>query len=160
VNGWRIERRAALHGVDYARRAYVALTGLGSQLPEDAMYPMAAVASDGQPLDGRHSYTLTFAKAHLPPVHAFWSLTMYQVPERTFADNSLSRYSIGDRNELTPNDDGSTTIYVQRESPGPERESNWLPAPPGEFELTLRLYWPSREIVDGRWTPPPVVRVG
>jgi hypothetical protein len=99
---------------------------------------------------------LRFTKEQLPPVRAFWSLTMYD-ERQLFAANPINRYAIGDRDSLKFNADGSLDLYIQRESPGPGRESNWLPAPAkGAFTMNLRLYWPKPEVLDGTWSPPPV----
>ena len=159
VNGWDVSpANTANFGTDYTYRAVVALAGLGANLPADAIYPCASVDGDGQPLHGKHRYAIRFAKGQLPPVNAFWSLTMYNA-KRTFIRNPIDRYAIGDRDKLARNPDGSTTIYLQRDSPGPDKESNWLPAPPDSFNVVLRLYWPKKEIIEGLWRPPPIERI-
>jgi hypothetical protein len=158
-NGWNISiDNVATYGTSYLQRAAVALGGLGANLPEDAIYPVAFVDSEGKPLDGADRYVVHFNKGRLPPADAFWSLTMYdgegfQVP------NPLDRFAIGDRDKLKFNDDGSLDIYIQTDSPGKDRESNWLPAPKsGPIGPTLRIYSPRQEVLDGSWTPPPVQR--
>jgi hypothetical protein len=160
INGWNIgTENMGTYGTSYLRRAFVALAGLGCNLPEDAVYPTAYVDGEGQPLHGENKYVLHFEPGQTPPANAFWSLTMYdhdgfQVP------NPLDRFAISSHNDLTFNADGSLDIYVQAESPGPERESNWLPAPKGAFEPSMRLYSPRPEMLDLTWAPPPFKRVG
>ena len=147
------------YGTDYRRRAVVAYTGLGANVVEDAMYPTAWTDADGQPFDSGRNYEMHFSKEQIPPVRAFWSLTMYN-DKQGFADNQLDRYAIGDRDDLKFNPDGSLTLYIQRKSPGKEKESNWLPAPKsGGFSMNLRLYWPKGTALDGSWKPPVVKRV-
>jgi hypothetical protein len=158
VNGWQIIRDATgVYGNNYLSRAIFAMVGLGANLPEDAIYPIALVDADGQPLSGEHDYVLHFNKDELPPVDAFWSVTMYdakgfQVP------NPLNRFALGDRDPLRFNPDGSLDIYLQRDNPGPDKEANWLPAPEGAMGLTMRLYAPRKNALDGTWNPPPVRR--
>ena len=131
---------------------------IGPNLPEDAVYPHAKVDSDGKPLTGANRYVVHFPKGQLPPVDAFWSLTMYNA-KQAFVNNPIDRYAIGDRDKLKFNEDGSLTLYVQHESPGKEKESNWLPAPKDSFNLFMRLYRPKKEILDGSWKPPAVTKV-
>jgi len=109
----------------------------------------------GQPLSGANRYMLRFANGQLPPVRAFWSITMYNA-KQGFVQNPIGRYAIGDRDPLVVDQDGSLTLYVQHESPGKDKESNWLPAPADSFNLFMRLYWPEQAIVDGTWKMPPV----
>lgn len=159
VNGWQIARDGiGNYGTSYLQRANVALIGLGANVPDDAVYPMSFVGRDGKPYNGSNRYVLHFDKGQVPPVNAFWSLAMYDA-EGYFVENAIRRYSIGDRDKLQFNDDGSLDIYIQQESPGKDRESNWLPAPKGDFNLVMRLYWPKLEILTGDWNPPPVRRV-
>jgi hypothetical protein len=158
INGWDVMTDLGRYGVDYLWRAAVATMGLGANLAEDALYPHAVVDGEGRPLDGTQRYQISFAPGKLPPVEAFWSVTLYNA-RQGFAANPLDRYALGDRDRLQPGADGSLTLYVQAESPGPGRERNWLPAPRAPFNLALRLYWPGREILDGRWTVPPVQRL-
>ena len=112
---------------------------------------------DGQPLTGAARYVLHFDKSQLPPVDAFWSLTMYG-PDQFFVDNPIHRYAIGDRDKLAYNADGSLDIHIQHASPGKDKEANWLPAPAGPFSMNLRLYLPRPEAADGRWAAPGLVR--
>jgi hypothetical protein len=159
VNGWTIPTSTTgRYGTDYLRRAVVALVGLGANLPEDAVYLHATTDADGQPLTGANKYAVQFAPGALPPVRAFWSVSMYN-DRHTFADNVIDRYAIGDRDNLTFGGDGSLTLYIQRQSPGIERSSNWLPAGDGRFNLIMRLYRPTEVILSGAWAPPPVQRV-
>jgi hypothetical protein len=158
VNGWDVMTNLGRYGTDYLFRSVVALVGLGANLPEDAIYPRATEDTDGRPLNGANSYLVHFPKGQLPPVNAFWSLTMYD-SKQFFVQNPISRYAIGDRDKLKFNDDGSLTICIQHDSPGKEKESNWLPAPKDSFNMFMRLYWPKKEIVDGVWKTPGVERV-
>lgn len=159
VNGWRIPLNPiGTYGTDYLRRATIAHFGLGANVIEDAIYPTAMTDADGRPFDSAARYTAHFPKDQLPPVRAFWSLTMYN-DRQLFAENALDRYAIGDRDALKHNADGSLDLYIQRASPGADKESNWLPAPKsGGFSMTLRLYWPRPAALDGSWTPPSVKR--
>jgi len=158
VNGWDVMTNLGRYGTDYLFRSVVALVGLGANLPEDAIYPRATEDTDGQPLNGANRYLVHFPHGQLPPVNAFWSLSMYN-SKQFFAQNPINRYAIGDRDKLKFNDDGSLTINIQRESPGKEKESNWLPAPKDSFNVFMRLYWPKKEILDGVWKAPGVERV-
>jgi hypothetical protein len=158
LNGWEFADNLGHYGTDYPWRAVVALLGLGANLPEDAIYPRTTKDSDGQPLTGADHYEIQFAKGQLPPVGAFWSITLYN-SKQFFAKNPIHRFAIGDRDMLTFNEDGSLTLYVQHESPGKTRESNWLPAPQDSFNLAMRLYWPKRQILEGDWNPPAVHRI-
>lgn len=154
VNGWNIARTGmGSYGSDYDRRALVAHGGLGANLPEDAIYPNTRVDDNGAMLNSDRNYLLHFGADELPPIHAFWSLTMYN-DKGFFIANPLNRYAV--RGEtLRKNPDGSVDVYIQRQNPGPARESNWLPAPKtGEFNLMLRLYWPDTNILNGNWNPP------
>lgn len=159
VNGWQMVRTPiGTYGTDYLKRALIALMGLGANVVEDALYPMAMVDADGRPLDSGARYFLRFRPEQIPPVRGFWSLTMYD-ERQLFAANPIDRYAIGDRDRLKLEDDGSLILHLQRSSPGPERESNWLPTPErGSFSLNLRLYWPEPRALDGSWQPPPVER--
>lgn len=158
VNGWEFLESAGHYGTDYLWRAVVAFVGLGANLPEDAIYPHAMTDSDGQPLTGANKYEIHFAKGQLPPVGAFWSITMYN-SRQFFVKNPINRFAIGDRDKLAFDEDGSLTLFIQHESPGPTRESNWLPAPEDTFRLFMRLYWPKSQILEGDWKPPAVQRV-
>ena len=156
-NGWRTQlATVGTYGADYLQRAGVAYAGLGGNVAADAVHPTAVADVDGQPLSSDRSYMLHFRKDQLPPVRAFWSLTVYN-DRQLLAANPIDRYALGDRDKLQFGDDGTLDIYIQRESPGADKESNWLPAPAsGPFTMTLRLYWPKPEVLDGKWSPPPV----
>jgi hypothetical protein len=157
INGWHVSISGGAYGRDYLLRAAVALLGLGASLPEDAIYPHATTDSQGAPLTGAHRYVIRFPAGQLPPVNAFWSLTLYN-DKQAFVENPLGRYAIGDRDPLAFNDDRSLTLYIQHESPGKDKEPNWLPAPPDSFNVVMRLYWPGKSIVDGTWKIPPLER--
>ena len=158
TNGWQMNTDTmGVYGNHYLKRAIVALVGLGANQPQDAIYPLNVTDADGLPLDGDQNYVLHFERSELPPVEAFWSLTMYDADGFQVA-NELDRFALGDRDELAYNADGSLDIYLQHSNPGPERESNWLPAPRGPLGATLRLYAPAPEALDGRWNPPAIKR--
>ena len=159
VNGWRsLLTPVGTYGTDYLRRMVMAYGGLGSaNLVEDAIALPSIADAEGRPLESAKRYTIHFPAEQLPPVRAFWSLSLYDEQQR-FAANPLGRYALGDRDPLRKNADGSLDLYVQRATPGAEKESNWLPAPgAGRFSLVLRLYWPQATALDGTWTPPPIV---
>jgi hypothetical protein len=159
VNNWSVMiDKMGRYGTDYLFRSVIALIALGVNLPEDAVYLRATVDAEGKPLTGANRYVIHFPKGSLPPVGAFWSVTLYNA-RQFFVANPINRYAIGDRDKLKFDDDGSLTLYVQNESPGKDKESNWLPAPKDEFNLIIRLYWPKKEILDGTWKPPAVERV-
>ena len=147
------------YGTNYLFRAIVAQVGLGANLPEDAIYPRATKDGDGQPLMGTNRYVIRFPKGQLPPVGAFWSITLYD-SRQFFVQNPINRYAIGDRDRLKFGDDGSLSLYVQQQSPGADKESNWLPARNGDFNLFMRLYSPKKEILDGTWKLPAIQREG
>jgi len=154
VNGWSLNTdTVGVYGNFYAKRAAVTLVGLGANQPEDAVYPLQMVDADGAAATGADRYVLHFPAGQLPPVYGFWSVTMYDEEGFQIA-NPIDRFAIGDRDPLRYNDDGSLDLWVQHESPGPEQEANWLPAPKGPLFLCLRLYGPKAEALDGRWTPP------
>jgi len=159
VNGWRVPPMVLGNfGADYGARAVVALVGLGANLPQDAVYPSAFVDGAGKTLDGANKYVIRFEKGEAPPVEAFWSVTMYD-PQSFFVANPINRYAVSSWMPLKKNADGSVEILVQHASPGKDKESNWLPAPAGEFNMTLRMYWPREKapsIIDGTWKPPAV----
>lgn len=162
VNGWRIPPSIlGKFGTEYGIRGIVALVGLGANLPEDAVYPTTYVDAEGKALNGANRYTLHFDKGLTPPVNAFWSVTMYDA-QSFFVDNAINRYAIGSWMPLKRNSDGSIDLYLQQDSPGNDKAANWLPAPAGDFNLTLRMYWPNDKnpsIIDGSWEPPAVTRV-
>ncbi len=159
VNGWRVPPMIlGNYGADYGARAVVALVGLGANLPQDAVYPSAYVDGEGKSLEGANKYVIHFDKGATPPVNAFWSITMYN-PESFFVANPLNRYAISSWMPLKKNPDGSLDIYVQHDSPGKAKEANWLPANDKDFNVTLRMYWPTDKapsILDGSWKPPAV----
>lgn len=157
-NGWAFPKIIGSYGTNYAARAAVAAFGLGANLPEDAIYPNTRVDKDGQILNGQNKYIIHFDKNKLPPVKGFWSLTMYD-EQMFFVENPLNKYTVSPRNNLIKNADGSIDIYIQHESPGADKETNWLPAPEGNFVLMFRFYWPEQKIVDGQWMPPVVASV-
>lgn len=157
VNGWQITLTGD-YGTQYLFRAAVAFAGLGANRAQDACYPMAHVDAAGQPLDGANRYVWHFAsKDDLPPVNGFWSLTMYD-SSYFFVPNPLNRYTLSERNHLKQNPDGSIDMYIQKDNPGPDKESNWLPAPDGKFILCLRMYWPKEAFLHGIWEPPAVTK--
>jgi hypothetical protein len=158
INGWVFTTKTGLYGTNYLQRALVTAIGLGANRPEDAIYPTSETDHEGKPYSGANKYVLRFNKGELPPVNGFWSLTMYNA-EYFFVDNPLNRYTLSQRNKLKANADGSVDLYIQAESPGKDKESNWLPAPKDRFVLMMRLYWPKEKapsIIDGSWTIPPV----
>jgi hypothetical protein len=158
VNGWQImTENVGVYGNSYLRRAAIALAGLGANPAEDAVYPILTSDADGNPLDGSSNYVMHFDSDKLPPVDAFWSVAMYD-GEGYQAANELNRFAIGDRDPLHYNADGSLGLYLQQGNPGPEREANWLPAPPGLLGVTMRLYAPRPEVLDGGWAPPPAAK--
>ncbi|TAJ97447.1 MAG: DUF1254 domain-containing protein [Reyranella sp.] len=162
VNGWLYDTVTGIYGTDYLNRALVTAIGLGANRPQDAIYPMSMKDADGRDYDGANKYVMRFPKGQLPPVKGFWSLTMYDA-DFFFVANPINRYSISARQKLKANADGSTDLYIQNESPGADKESNWLPAPKGKFQLMLRLYWPTEtppSIINGTWSPPPAKKVG
>ncbi|MCX2180664.1 DUF1254 domain-containing protein [Streptomyces sp. SKN60] len=158
-DGWMTPVEIGAYGTDYLQRAAVTLIGLGANLPEDAVYPVCRVDGDGEPLHGRHRYRLHFAADGLPPVNAFWSLTMYN-DRQFFVDNPIDRYAVGDRDALKFDADGSLTLLIQHTAPAEGPESNWLPAPEGSFNLMMRLFWPGPAVLGGTWHAPAVRRVG
>ncbi len=143
---------------NYLYRMAAAVIGIYGNSKQEAIYPIYTVDDGGKPLTGSNRYTLRFAAGELPPVDAFWSLTMYQLPESLLVANPLDRYLLN--SPMLPNfkkdSDGGLTLYFQNESPGKDLESNWLPAPKGPFMLVMRLYWPKEEALDGKWTAPPL----
>jgi len=156
TNGWSMNTDTmGVYGNAYLKRAVVAMVGLGANQVEDAIYPLQVSTADGSPADGAHSYTLTFAADALPPVDAFWSVTMYDVEGFQVA-NPIDRFAIGSKDDLRYEADGSLTLLVQRDDPGGADSANWLPAPDGPFSLCMRLYAPRPEALDGRWNPPPL----
>ena len=158
INGFAYTTKTGLYGTDYLMRALVTAIGLGANRPQDAVYPTSQKDADGKAYDGANKYVMHFDKGQLPPAKGFWSLTMYN-SQYFFVENPINRYSISARQNLKSNADGSVDLYIQKDSPGKDKESNWLPAPPDKFVLMLRLYWPNPEdpsILDGSWKIPPV----
>jgi hypothetical protein len=159
VDGWSMNTDTmGVYGNYYLKRAIVSQLGLGANLPEDAIYPLNLGDETGKPLDGANRYTLHFDKNDMPPVNAFWSVTLYD-PEGFQVANSLDRFAVSSWMPFKHNGDGSLDLYFQNESPGTDREANWLPAPKGPFNLTLRMYAPKSEALTGKWNPPPVTRM-
>lgn len=159
IQGWLTQRNnIGTYDNNYLARAVIARQGLGANLPQDAIYSSATVDSNNQPLTGKNNYLLHFNKNQLPPVRAFWSLTLYDA-EGYFAPNSAKRYALGDRDPLQYNKDGSLDIYIQHAAPEQTKLSNWLPAPNDKFNLLMRLYWPKSAILSGHWSPPAIKKI-
>jgi hypothetical protein len=163
VNGWRVftsgfgDRNQ--YAGDWTLRAAAAMAGIYGNSPAEALYPLLSTDSEGNKPDcSKNRYTLTFAAGQLPPVNAFWSVTMYNGATQLLVDNPINRYLINSPMlpDLKKNPDGSLTIYIQKDSPGKDRESNWLPAPGGPIYVAMRLYWPKETALKGEWKPPPV----
>jgi len=170
VNGWNIVGAggdsAFYHG-DWLKRAAVAQAGIYANDAAEATYPLTTTLPDGEPLDaGKHNYTITFREGQLPPVNAFWSVTMYDGKTQLLIENSIDRYLINSPmlSTMTKNADGSLTLYLQKTSPGADKENNWLPAPNDLMYLVMRLYWPKTEAPsilppgNGTWSPPQIVK--
>jgi len=159
VNGWSMNTDTmGVYGNYYLKRAIVAQQGLGANLPEDAVYPLNLFDGTGKPLDGANKYTIHFDKGAMPPVDAFWSITLYDQDGFQVA-NSLNRFAVSSWMPFKYNPDGSLDLYFQNENPGAGKETNWLPAPKAPFNLTMRLYAPKQEILVGKWDPPPIVKI-
>jgi hypothetical protein len=162
VDGWVVTKGLGTYGTNYMKRAVVAAFGWPANQEKDAVYPYTEVDSNGQKLTGANKYTLTFPKDGAPPVNAFWSITMYEIDQGWwFVPNVLNKFTVSERNKPTYNADGSLTLYFQHESPGKDKEANWLPAPKGEFIPMMRMYWPketSPSILNGTWKVPRVVK--
>jgi hypothetical protein len=158
VNGWSMNTDTmGVYGY-YLKRAIVTQLGLGANLPEDAIYPVNLADESGKPLDGANKYMLHFDKGETPPADAFWSVTLYDAEGFQVA-NPLNRFNLASWMPLKQNADGSLDLYFQNESPGADKEANWLPAPKGAFNLLMRLYAPRSEALTGKWNPPPVTHV-
>ena len=163
TNGWLyFTKGVGNFGTDYGLRGMANLLGPGWNRPQDAVYPLSQKDASGDEYNGeKHQYVMRFEKGQLPPAGAFWSLTMYD-SDFFFVPNPINRYDLAQRDRLVANPDGSVDMYVQAESPGKDREANWLPAPKGKFSLVMRIYQPRKtppSILDSSWTPPPVKRV-
>lgn len=158
VNGWSMNTDTmGVYGNYYLKRAIIAQFGLGANLPEDAIYPLNLADETGQPLNGASNYTIHFDKGAAPPVDAFWSITLYDQQGYQVA-NGLNRFAVSSWMPFKYNPDGSLDLYFRNESPGTDREANWLPAPNGAFNLTMRLYAPKSDALTGKWNPPPVTK--
>ncbi len=160
INGWQMNiDTMGVYGNYYLKRAIVAMVGLGANSPEDAIYPLNVCDAEGKSLQGENNYILHFKPEELPPVQAFWSITMYDA-EGYQVPNPLNRFALGDRSNLRYNPDGSLDIYIQAQSPGKDQESNWLPSPPqGQLGVTLRLYSPKPAVLNGTWNPPAIQKI-
>lgn len=157
-NGWLFTTKAGIYGTDYTQRAFITAIGLGANRPQDAVYPTSTTDAEGKKYSGANKYVLHFEKGQTPPADGFWSITMYDAAY-FFVDNPLNKYTVSPRNDLKFNPDGSLDLIIQNESPGKDKEGNWLPAPKGEFILMMRLYHPREKnpsIIDGTWKVPPV----
>jgi hypothetical protein len=146
---------------NYLYRMAAAVMGIYGNSEQEAVYPLYSVDANGDKLDGSNRYTMHFAYGDGPPVHAFASLTMYKLPESLLVANPINRYLINSPmfHELKKDADGGVTLYIQNESPGKAKESNWLPAPEGPFMMAMRLYWPKEEVLDGTWKAPKAEKV-
>ena len=162
VNGWIISKGLGEYGTNYLKRATVAAFGWPANREKDAVYPYTKIDSTGATLNGANKYTLTFPKGEQPPVKGFWSITMYEIDTGWwFVPNALNKFTVSPRDNLKSNADGSITLYFQHESPGKDKEANWLPAPKGDFIPMMRMYWPqekSPSVLDATWSPPQVVK--
>jgi hypothetical protein len=159
VNGWSMNTDTmGVYGNYYLKRAIVSQLGLGANLPEDAIYPINLADESGKPLDGANKYTIHFDKGTAPPVDAFWSITLYDADGFQVA-NDLGRFAVSSWMPFNYNPDGSLDLYFQNDEPSQDKEANWLPGPKGPFNLTMRLYAPKPEALNGKWSPPPVTRV-
>lgn len=157
-NGWLFTTKTGNYGTNYLQRALITAIGLGANRPQDAVYPTSEGPSAISSYIGEKKYVMHFNKGELPPANGFWSLTMYD-KDYFFVPNPLNRYSISPRQNLKANADGSVDLYIQNENPGPDQESNWLPAPKDKFILMMRLYWPKEKdpsILNGSWKIPQV----
>ncbi|MGF9761401.1 DUF1254 domain-containing protein [Microvirga sp. 0TCS3.31] len=158
ANGWSMNTDTmGVYGNYYLKRAIVSQVGLGANVPEDAIYPLNLADDTGRPLDGASKYTIHFEKGATPPVAAFWSITLYD-PEGFQVANSLDRFAVSSWMPFKYNADGSLDLYFQNDSPGKDKEANWLPAPKGPFNLTMRLYAPMSAALIGKWNPPPITK--
>jgi hypothetical protein len=157
-SGWGYTTEGGVYGTEYLFRAFCTAVGLGMNRPQDAVYPISQKDADDRAYSGANKYVMHFAKGELPPAEGFWSLTMYD-KAYFFVNNPINRCSISARQNLQSNPDGSVDLYIQKDSPGKDKESNWLPAPADDFILMLRMYWPREKdpsIIDGSWKVPPV----
>jgi len=160
-HGWLFTTKTGLYGTGYRQRALITAIGLGANRPQDAVYPTSEGPDVLKKYSGEQKYVMHFNKGEMPPVKGFWSLTMYDA-SYFFAPNALNRYTLSQRNKFKPNKDGSVDLYIQCESPGKDKEANWLPAPSAQFILMMRLYWPKERppsLLDGTWKVPEVKEV-
>jgi hypothetical protein len=170
INGWKVGSLfgdSAFYKGDWLKRAAAAQGGIYGNDSVEAMYPMTKTLADGEPLDAsKHNYTLTFAEGEFPPVNAFWSVTMYDGKSQLLIKNPINRYLINSPMlpQMKKNADGGVTLYIQKDSPGADKEANWLPAPDDLVYLVMRLYWPKTEPPsilppgEGTWKPPGIVK--
>ncbi len=160
VNGWGMNTDTmGVYGNYYFKRAIVTMVGLGANQPEDAVYPLNFADANGEALTGDKAYVISFTKDNMPPVDAFWSITMYDADGFQVA-NELNRFAISSWMKLNTNSDGSMDIYIQHNNPGKEKESNWLPAPSkGVLGVTMRLYAPQTSVLNGDWVPPAIKKL-
>ena len=157
-NNWSMNTDTmGVYGNYYLKRAIIANAGLGANVPQDSVYPLNLGDQAGRSLDGANKYTIHFDKASLPPVEAFWSVTLYD-PDGYQVANPLNRFAVSSWMPFKYDPDGTLTIYIQNENPGKDKEVNWLPAPKGPFNLAMRLYAPKAEVLTGKWNPPPVTK--
>jgi hypothetical protein len=154
VNGWNTLTKTGIYGADYVDRAFVTAVGLGANRPQDAQYPFTQALA-GQPLLGSNTYVLHFARAGMPPVGGFWSITMYDT-NFFFVPNALNKQTVSERDALKHNSDGSLDLYFSHVKPAKVPQANWLPGPAGKFILMLRMYWPKAAVLDGTWKVPPL----
>jgi hypothetical protein len=160
-NGWLFFKKAGVYGTNYRDRAMITWYGLGANRPQDAVYPTSEGPDILKKFSGANNYVAHFNKGEMPPANAFWSITMYD-KDYFFVPNAINRYTLSSRNKFKTNPDGSVDLYIQKDSPGKDKEQNWLPAPADAFVLMMRLYWPSEKapsILDGTWKPPEVKQV-
>lgn len=159
-DGWAVmPTNIGDYGTDYMNRAGIAFVGLGAVQPHDVSYPVAFNDGEDLPFDGASRYVLHFDKGQLPPTNVTWSVSMYD-PDGFYVDNAINRFNLAAWMPLEYNPDGSLDIYIQSQSPGADKASNWLPAPEnGTFNLVVRNFWPRDEMLDGSYTMPPVMRV-
>lgn len=157
-DGWLFTLKAGVYGTAYRQRAMITWYGLGANRPQDAVYPTSEGPNILHKYSGQNKYVMHFNKGEMPPVNGFWSLTMYGA-DYFFVANPLNRYTLSQRNPFKTNTDGSVDLYIQHESPGKDKEANWLPAPAGPFVLMMRLYWPQESppsLLDGTWKIPAI----
>jgi len=158
INSWSLNLHPGRFEADYISRAVAARSGVAVALAEDMVCFQTAVDHTGEPLNGANQYVIHFSRERIPPVNAFWSITLYDSKQHV-VQNNIHRHVIGDHDRLRLNSDNSLSIYIQHEWPGMNREFNWLPAPKDSFNLVVRMYWPKPDVFSGRWRPPAVMRM-